>query len=273
MRKYIISSLQAIFLVLTALGASSCGGDNTLQNLDTDVKMISSRLDSTAKGSPDAVNAFSMQLTDNAVALEAGITPGIFDLKLLEPGLAEFAVAAYLHVLNPDGNRNAEVADMINNMAKTKIPLEITLTQGENRFNQSLDAPRLKTLFKESLTNLNRSSAAANAASLTGSWAEKVFKTEGASDFECIYSTNRIVITVTYPNVAASPLKDVANPSPALKSMLADAAEKHYAEYGAMRPAVTQLMTDLGVKELRLTYKYSDGKPAPSVRLEWGSDL
>ncbi|MDE5643063.1 MAG: hypothetical protein K2I56_06185 [Muribaculaceae bacterium] len=273
MRKTIFKKLCAIVLTMTTLSFAACTGDNALMNLGTDVDIISQSLDSVAKGSPKALNSFSMKLTDEAVKLEAGIDPGVFDLSLLEPALAEFAIASYEHALTPDGNRNAEVADMINNLAKCELPLSVSLTQGATKFDQTLDGARLKTLFKESLTNLNRTTAASNAAQLTGSWAEKVFKTEGASDFECAYSTNRIVITVTYPNAAASPLKDVANPTPALKGILADAAEAHYSLYGELRGAVTTLMMDLGVKELRLTYKYADGKPAPSVRLEWGKDL
>lgn len=273
MRKTFLNPLYAIVLTLTAMAFTACSGDNSLQNLTTNVDTISGNLEAVAKGSPEAVSNFSMTLGDKAVSLEAGIQPDIFDLSLLEPTLAEFAVAAYTHALTPDGKRNAEVADMINNMSKCERTLDITLTQGAAKFEQSLDAARLKTLFKESLTNLSRTTAAANAATLTGSWAEKVFKTEGASEFECAYRTNQIVITVTYPNVAASPLKDIQNPTPALKGMLSDAAEAHYAKYGDLRGAVTQLMVDLGVKELRLTYKYADGKAAPSVRLEWGKDL
>ena len=273
MRKSIFGSLQDIFLTVTALTFSSCGGGNNLENLRTDVNMVSERIAPVVKESPEAAGDFSMNLTEQAVTFDASVAQNLFDLKMLDPNLAEFAIASYLHVLNPDGNRNAEVADMINNMAKNELPLAITLTQGDYKFNQQLEPARLKTLFKEALTNLNRSGAAANAAKLTGSWAEKVFKTEGASEFECIYSTNQIIINVTYPDVNASPLKGVTNATPALKGMFIDAAEAHYAKYGALRPAITALMIDLGVKELRLTYKYADGKAAPSVRLQWGKDL
>ncbi len=227
MRKSIFGSLQAIFLTVTALTFSSCGGGNNLENLRTDVNMVSERIAPVVKESPEAAGDFSMNLTEQAVTFDASVAQNLFDLKMLDPNLAEFAIASYLHVLNPDGNRNAEVADMINNMAKNELPLAITLTQGDYKFNQQLEPARLKTLFKEALTNLNRSGAAANAAKLTGSWAEKVFKTEGASEFECIYSTNQIIINVTYPDVNASPLKGVTNATPALKGMFIDAAEAH----------------------------------------------
>lgn len=273
MCRFIFRPLAAFAALALAVILPSCGGGNDVQNLENNVQTIAGRIDSTVSRSPEAVKSFSMKLSDKAVDFSAEIAPDIFDLKLLEPSLAEFAVAAYAHVTGSDGKRDAAVTDMINNMSKAGRPLQMVLSQGSSKFEQTLDGSRLKTLYKQSLTDLNRTTAASNAAQLTGSWAEKVFRTDGATDFECVYSTNRIVITVTYTSAAASPLKDVTNPTPALKGMLADAAEAHYSKYGELRPAVTALMKDLGVKELRLTYKYSDGKPAPSVRLEWGSDL
>lgn len=269
MRKNIFSSLQAIVLTVASLAFTSCGGGSDLQKLGDNVGAVSQQIDRLVKGSPEAVGSFKLNLADTAVNAEATILPDLFDLKLLGTDLTDFAMAAYLHACADD----TLVIDIVNEMAKGKLPLQINLTQGDCRFSRSLDPARLKTLFKESLANLNRSAAAANAAQLTGSWAEKAFRTEGVTEFECIYSTNQIIINLTFPDVDASPLKGVSNPSPALKGMLVDAAEAHYARYGQLRPAITQLMIDLGVKELRLTYKYSDGKPAPSVRLEWGKDL
>lgn len=268
-RRIISSSLQSIILTVTALSLASCGRGTDLEKLGTDVGAVSARIEHLTKGSPEAVGAFSLKLADTAVNAQATIQPGIFDLKLLGSDLTDFAVAAYLHANAGD----TLVIDAVNGMAKAERPLYIALTQGDCQFSRSLGPSRLKTLYKESLANLNRSAAAADAARLTGSWAEKVFRTEGATEFECVYSTNQIIINVTYPDADASPLKGVSNPTPALKGMLVEAAEAHYARYGLLRPAITQLMTDLGVKELRLTYKYSDGKPAPSVRLEWGKDL
>lgn len=266
---------RCFFMMTVAILLTACGGANNLQNLQTNVDQLSEKLDSVAQKSPKAIAGFDMDLNKDEKCVTADIkfAPGLFNLSLLQPALAEYAIAAYLHDLNADNNRDAEVADMINNMAKTDYTLNLMLASDSGNFDIVLASSRLKTLFKEQLQNLNRTSAAANAAELTGSWAEKVFRTPGASDFECVYRTNEIVITVTFPSVKESPLNDVSNPTPALKGMLGEAARAHYALYGDLQPAITRLMLDLGVKDLRLTYKYSDGRQAPSVRLEWGQDI
>ena len=67
MRKSIFGSLQAIFLTVTALTFSSCGGGNNLENLRTDVNMVSERIAPVVKESPEAAGDFSMNLTEQAV--------------------------------------------------------------------------------------------------------------------------------------------------------------------------------------------------------------
>lgn len=255
MKKILSGALCAIAIVAAMAGLSSCNNDKARQEVATDAETLNGKLGKIMADAPDVVSDFKMSANEKDVTVSAAVKPEAFDLKLLDSVLADFAMASYLHA---DGGADEDVVSLINNMTKAEMPLELSLTQGDTRYQLTRTAAQLKAFKSTDLASLNRATAATNMAELlSGIYATK-FKTDAATDYQCMFMGQTLEITVTYPNRDASPFAKIANPANVLKGDMADFTDAYLALYGSLEPAVRKLFKDLGLMKIHIVYKAAD---------------
>lgn len=252
MSKIFSTAMCALTIALGITALSSCSNDKAKQAVTTDAEQLNTKLGKIMAGAPEAVSDFNISANDTNVAVKATIKPAAFDLKLLDSVLVDFALASYLHA---DGGADSDVADLINNMSKAEMPMELTLSQDGTDFKLTRTGAQLKALNSTDLSSLNRATAASKFTELLAGKIADKFKTDAATDFQCTFMAQVIEVTITYPKKEDSYYGKLQNAASVLKGDMITFVDNYIGQYGSLAPAMNKLMSDLGIAKLHIIYK------------------